>query len=172
MTPFFWSQIAACGAFACGLISFHFPDRKSILRCLTCLAALNSCHFFLLGRTAPAVMMFLTGTRYVTAMYSHRRELILLFSSAAVLTFFLTYQGPLSFLALLGALLGTFGSFQKSNRIMRLCFICGNTVWLIHNLRAGSPVGSVIEVSFLISNVLGYLRFHSEKLGPTDQQSS
>lgn len=105
-------------------------------------------------------MMILTGTRYVIAMYSQRRELIALFAMAAVATFILTFQGPLSFLALIGALLGTVGSFQKSDRIMRLCFICGNTVWMIHNVFARSPVGTIMEASFLTSNVLGYLRFY------------
>ena len=167
MTLFFWSQLAACGAFGCGLISFHFPDRKTILRCLTCLALFNSCHFFLLGRSSPAFMMILTATRYVIAMYSQRRELIALFVIASLVTFYLTFQGPLSFLALMGSLLGTVGSFQKSDRIMRFCFIGGNTVWMIHNLLARSPVGTVMEASFLISNVIGYLRFYYGTSAPS-----
>ena len=112
-------------------------------------------------------MMILTGTRYITAMYWQGRELIFLFASAAVVTFFLSYQGPHSILALTGALLGTVGSFQKSDRIMRLCFIGGNTVWLIHNLLAGSPVGTVMEASFLASNAIGYLRFYHRKSAQT-----
>lgn len=107
--------------------------------------------------------MILTGTRYVIAMYSQRRELIIFFAAAAVVTFILTWNGPQNLLALAGSLLGTVGSFQRSDHIMRFCFIGGNTVWLIHNLIAGSPVGSVMEASFLTSNVIGYLRFYGSK---------
>ena len=165
MTPFLWSQIVAACAFLMGLISYQFRQRQSVLMCLTGLALLNSCHFLLLDRLTPAVIMLLTGTRYVTAMYTQRRILVFLFLVAAVVTLLLTWNGPLNLLALAGVFCGTIGSFQKSDPVMRLCFMNGNCCWLIHNLLAGTPVATVMEASFLASNILGYWRIHGSSAG-------
>jgi len=162
MTPFLWSQLIAACAFSCGLASYQFQQRKSVLVCLTCLAILNAVHFLLLDRHAPAMMMVLTATRYVTAIYTQRRRYLYLFLGVAVTGVALTYDGPLSWLSLAGVACGTIGSFQASDRIMRICFMSGNCCWLIHNLLAITPVGTVMEASFLTSNILGYWRFYRD----------
>jgi Bacterial inner membrane protein len=160
MTPFVWSQIVAAGAFACGMTSYQFRERRTVLFWLTGLALLNGCHFVLLDRTTPAVMMLLTAVRYVAAIYSRQRWLLYLFLIAAIGSIALTYSGPLSWLALGGVLCGTVGSFQASDRLMRRCFMTGNCCWLAHNLFAQTPVATLMEASFLTSNVIGYWRFY------------
>lgn len=83
-----------------------------------------------------------------------------LFLLAAVGAVLPTGASALSILALCGVLLGTYGSFHASDRTMRLCFIAGNSTWLLHNLIAWTPVATLMEASFLASNLLGYWRFH------------
>lgn len=132
-------------AYASDLVSYQFQRRQSVLICLTFLTIFNSCHFFLLELVGPAVLMLLTGTQYVTAIFSQDRRwmlLLLLFSVGAVL---LTYSGPLSLLPWCGVVMDTFGSFQTSDRIMRLSFIACNSIWLLHNLLAWTPVAALME---------------------------
>ncbi|MBM4002471.1 MAG: YgjV family protein [Planctomycetes bacterium] len=160
MTPFFWSQVVAACAFSCGLASYQLRQRRMVLLCLTCLATLNAVHFLLLDRHTPAVMMVLTASRYVTAIYSKRRRYLYLFLVVAVIGAAVTFDGPLSWLSMAAVLCGTVGSFHASDRSMRLCFMCGNSCWLVHNLLAITPVATVMEASFLISNVLGYWKFY------------
>src|SRR5262249_14892008 len=130
LTPFLWSQLFAAAAFACGLASFQFRERRTFLLLLISLALLNSCHFFLLDRPAPGCMLMLTAMRYLTAMFTQRRAVLLVYIVIAIAACILTYNGPLSLLALLAVVLGTCGSFQRSDRIMRLCFLGGNSTWL------------------------------------------
>ncbi|MBM4074274.1 MAG: YgjV family protein, partial [Planctomycetes bacterium] len=53
----------------------------------------------------------------------------------------------------------------KSDRRLRVCFMFGNSTWLLHNVIAGSPVASVMEASFLASNVFSYYRLYGRKGG-------
>lgn len=139
-----------------------------MLLLLTCLALLNALHFFLLDRPGPGIMLLLTATRYVTAIMTQRRRILLLFLVIAFAVCGLTYSGPLSVLSLLAVLLGTIGSFQHSDRIMRLCFLGGNTTWLTHNLLAWTPVAALMEAAFLSSNLLGYYRIHVARPRPPE----
>ena len=160
MTPFLWSQVVAGCAFLCGLASYQFRQRRLVLLCLTCLAALNAVHFLLLDRPTPAVMMLFTASRYITAIYTQRRRYLYLFLAIAMVGVVATYDGPLSLLSLTAVLCGTIGSFHASDRIMRICFMCGNSCWLIHNLLSMTPVATFMEASFLTSNVIGYCKFY------------
>ena len=160
LSVFVLSQILAGVAFACGLASFQFKSRRSVLLCLTLLTTFNASHFFLLGRIAPAALTMLTGIRYVTAVLTRNRTVMVLFMILSVGVFWGTFKSPLSFLALLGVLLGTYGTFQPADRKLRLFLMLGNACWLIHNLLAGTPVATVMEASFLTSNITGYWRFY------------
>ncbi len=160
MSVFILSQILAGLAFVCGLASFQFKSRRSVLLCLTLLTTFNASHFFLLGRTGPASLTMLTGIRYVTAVFTRNRKVMVLFLLLSVGVFWVTFKSSLSILALIGVLLGTYGSFQHSDRTLRLFLMLGNACWLIHNLLAGTPVATVMEACFLTSNIIGYWRFY------------
>ena len=166
MTVFLLSQILAGIAFVCGLASFQFKSRRSVLLCLTLLTTFNASHFFLLGSIGPASLTMLTGIRYVTAVFTRNRKVMVLFLLLSVGVFWMTFQNPLSFLALTGVVLGTYGSFQPSDRTLRLFLMLGNACWLVHNILAGTPVATVMEASFLASNIAGYWRFYRASRGP------
>jgi len=171
MNAFAWSQVLAAGAFVSGMVSYQLRDRRHVLLCLTSLAVLNAAHFLLLDRTTPAVMLLLTATRYVTAMFTRHRAFFWLYLAAAVVGITLSYSGPLSWLALAGVFFGTFGSFQPTDRAMRKCFFCGNSCWILHNILAQTPVAIVMEVAFFASNVVGYWRLYGRSAAPPAQTS-
>ena len=160
MSTFVLSQILAGIAFALGVVSFQFKERRSVLLCLFFLTLFNSSHFFLLGRPGPAVLLILIGLRFLTAILSTNRALMYLFLFLSLGAFLLTFTSPLNLLALIAVLLGTYGSFQPDGRTMRIILMLGNALWLIHNLLASTPVATLMEASFLVSNLLGYRRFY------------
>jgi hypothetical protein len=165
VSTFVLSQILAGIAFTLGLTSFQFKSRRSVLLCLSLLTVFNSSHFFLLGRPGPATLQILTGVRYLTATFTMNRKLMYLFLLVSIGAFLATFRSPLSLLALVAVLLGTYGSFQPADRTMRVFLMLGNSIWLIHNIFASTPVAMVMEASFLTSNVLGYWRFYGTRRG-------
>ena len=159
MSTFVLSQILAGLAFALGMASFQFKPRRLILLCLVGSTLLNSSHFLLLDKPGPATLMLLTGIRFLVAMSTKNRSFMYLFLLITLVSFLLTFKSSLSFLALLGSFVGVCGSFQPTDRGIRLFFMAGNLTWLIHNILAATPVAALMEAAFLTSSIVGYWRF-------------
>ena len=160
MNDFALSQILAGIAFAFGLASFQLKTRRNVLLCLCVSVAFNGAHFFLLDRPGPSALMLLTGIRYLVATFTTDRRVMALFLLATCGAFFATFKSPVSFLALAGSLVGTFGSFQPRGQKVRLYFMGGNVAWLVHNALLWTPVGVAMEALFLTSSVVGYWRHY------------
>ncbi|MDP6447185.1 MAG: YgjV family protein [Pirellulaceae bacterium] len=158
MDPFLLSQALAASAFLLGLLAVQFKGRRTILLCLFLCTLLNSAHFFVLARPGAAALLIITAVRYLTAAATTRRPIMFVFLVITIAAALVTFRSPLSLIALAAVVLGTIGSFQESNRAMRLFLMAGNTGWLLHNILSLTPVGVIMEASFLASNVIGYCR--------------
>ena len=170
MSPFLLSQAIATIAFACGVISFQSRARRSILLWLFGTGVANACHFFILDRTAPAVLFLIIGARCLAAAFSVNQRIMYVFIGLILVGFFSTYESPVGCLGLLGTLAATYGSFQRSEPRLRVFHMLSNVSWMVHNILVWTPVAAVTEATFLTSNVLGYWRFHRED-GPASGQS-
>ena len=160
MSDFALSQILAGIAFAFGLASVQFKSRRSILLCLIVSVTFNGAHFFYLGRPGPSALMLLIGLRYLVAIITTERKVMIFFLLVTGATFAFTFESTLSLLALAGSLIGTCGSFQPIGRQVRFYFMGGNSCWLIHNILAWTPVGIAMEAAFLTSSVIGFWRHY------------
>ena len=164
MTDFALSQILAGISFTFGLASVQFKSRRSILLCLIVSVTFNSVHFYYLGRPEPSALMLLISLRYLVAVFTTDRKAMLLFLVVNIITFALTFTSLDSLLALIGAMLGTYGSFQPAQRQVRLYFMGGNICWLPHNIFAWPPVGMLMETAFLTSSLIGFWRHFGSPL--------
>ena len=160
MSTFALSQLLAGVAFVFGLASVQFKARHHVLLCLYVSTAFNGAHFFLLDRPGPGALMFLIGIRYLVAIRTTDRKVLIFFLLVTCGILLVTAKTPVSLLALCGALLGTYGSFQPRGRTVRLYFMGGNVSWLSHNILAWTPVGIVMEIAFLTSSLVGFWRHY------------
>ena len=131
-----------------------------MLLCLTASVIANAAHFVALGRFEAATLMGLTGFRYLVALKTVDKRMMLVFMGLSTIIFVVTYSDWVSWLALLGILFGTYGSFRPTEQQMRAYFMCGTTTWLIYNVLAFTPVGILMQASFLTSLAIGYWRYH------------
>ncbi len=160
MSAFFLSQIIASIAFACGVVSFQCRSRRSILFWLAGSAFANACHFFVLNRPEPGALYLIMSARALVAAFSTNPNLMYLFLGSSLVGFALSYESPLGFLALLAALLATYGIFQETARRVRVLCMLSAAVWMVHNILVWTPVATLMQVMFLTSNGIGYWRFH------------
>ena len=160
MPTFLLSQMLAALAFAAGLAAFQFRARPAILRCWSVCAALNSAHFLLLGVPGAATLAAMISVRFLIATFTSDRRIMVFFMILAVAGFLATFTRPVGFLALASTLLGTWASFQPNDRTVRATLAICASLWVVHNAIIGSPVATVMEVSFLASNAIGWRRFH------------
>ncbi|MDP2713275.1 YgjV family protein [Rheinheimera sp.] len=152
------SQLLAALAFAGGIIAFQQRERAGMLKFWFVSALLNASHFAVLGQYEAALFVGLTAVRFLVAALSPRQRWMYCFLALSTLLIVLSYNNPLNLLPYLAAIVGTVGSFQKNVIVVRLLMAVGATAWIIHNLLVGSPVAVLMELAFLSSNLVGYLR--------------
>ncbi len=155
---FLISQILAAISFGFGIASYQFEGRRAILLFLVACNVFNATHFYLLGRPGPTSMLLVTGLRYSVATMSTDRRLMVLFMAATIGVYLGYSANILSILSCVGTLIATYGSFQADSCRLRLFVMVGNAMWVLHNFLSSTPVGAVMELSFLTSNLVGYWR--------------
>lgn len=152
------SQSLAALAFTSGIIAFQQHHRATMLKFWFVSALLNACHFAVLAQYQAALFVGLTAIRFLVAAISPRRRWMYAFLILSSLLFFLTYSTALNLLPYLAAIVGTIGSFQKNVVLVRILMAIGASAWIVHNLLVGSPVAVLMELAFLSSNLVGYIR--------------
>lgn len=160
MSDFLLSQILIGIAICTDTLSFQFKERKKIVACLLVSCTLISAHFMLLGHWTAAGLGLLAATRFTTSIFSTSKKLMGLFLFATILISICTYAGLLSILGCAGGLFGTVASFCKEDKLLRQLMFIGTSLWLVHNVLAGSPGAVLMEIIFISSNVVGYFRFY------------
>ncbi|WP_213999098.1 YgjV family protein [Arsukibacterium sp.] len=145
-------------AFGSGIFAFWQQQRSAMLKFWFISAVVNASHFALLGQYEAALFVGLTAIRFLVAAIQPRQHWMLLFMLAATLILLSTYNSPLNLLPYAAAMLGTYGSFQTSLGRVRLCMAVGASSWIIHNILVGSPVAVMMELAFLLSNLVGFIR--------------
>lgn len=155
---FLGSQLLAAIAFASGIFAFWQQQRSVMLKFWFISALLNASHFALLGQYEAALFVGLTAIRFLVAAIQPRRHWMLLFMAGATFILLASYSSPLNLLPYAAAMLGTYGSFQTRLGRVRLCMAMGASCWIIHNILVGSPVAVLMELAFLLSNLVGFIR--------------
>ncbi len=168
MSSFVLSQVLVAVAIGFDLLSFQFKPRRRIIVCLCCSCLLIAVHFGLLGLWTAMGLALLAAIRMLVSYLTTSKRVMLFFIAAAVVTALLTYHGLLSLLSCLGAIFGTIGSFCREDRQLRLVMMCATSLWLVHNILAGTPTAVLMEGVFLASNLLGYYRFYLRRAGRGD----
>jgi len=160
MSPFVLSQCIASLSFALDLTAFHFRQRHTSLRLLALSTGLLALHFLLLQQSGAAGLMLLAAVRFLTATWSTRREWCWLFCTLAVIFSLATWQMSRDVFPLAGSLLLTLAAFQSHPASLRLLTALGSLCWLINNILVGSPVAVLMELAFMVSTLISYLRFN------------
>ena len=165
MSGFVLSQILAGAAFCSDLLSFQLKERRSILICLCVSSILLSLHFFILGRATAGAVVALSALRFAASYFTTAQSVMYAFMAAAGAALLLTFSGTLSLLACTASLVQTYASFRPGDRRLRQVMMGGTSLWIVHNALAWTPAAALIEVFFLLSNLIGYYRFYLRRPG-------
>jgi hypothetical protein len=155
---FILSQILAGATLLTGMAAFQFRERKHILRGWCVAALFAAAHFYALGSNEACILIVITATRFLVASFTTDSRLMYLFLALSVGGFALTYESPVSLLALTATLIGTIGSFHGSDKVVRYTMMATELLWATHNLIIWSPVAVAMEGLFFSSNLIGLLR--------------
>lgn len=152
-------------AFAIGIITYQFNKKKTILMLLIIFNLIYGVQYLLLGSPNSMFMCIFGAVRnaifYFENKFSIRiRYYILSFFivlSIAITT--LNFNGILSILSCVGAILSTLAVWYTKEKSMRFWSFLSACVWLAHDIIIGS-YAAILDTSIVtISILIGIYRF-------------
>lgn len=159
-TSFLISQIIVLIAMGFDFLSLQYKERKYTFLCLIVSASLISAHYFLLGRIAAGVIVFFSVLRFITCYFTTNKKYLFIFIGLNTISLFFTYKDAYDLIIYAGLIIFIIGNFQEDNKRMRKLMMVGTSIVLIYNIIIFSPMGAVVEGSFLLSNFIGYYRHY------------
>lgn len=150
------------GLLACltGVTAFMQRSDGKLRAQLTLNGVLMALHFFLLGGTAVAINCLLCAVR---TWVSGRTRHLAIMLGFILLTLVLTLPQvthPMQWLTIAGTTLSTYALFRLEGLALRLCMLSSSTVWLLHNVWAGSWGGVLLEGVFFVVNSITIVRLY------------
>ena len=161
------AQTVGLIALVIGLSSFSQKDDQRLKYMHSVYALIMGMHFFLLGSYPGAIIGLIACVRSWVASRTRSWQWMLFFM---VITLVLTVPNITAWvfaLPLLGGLLGTWAFFRESGLRMRVLMLIGTLCWLVHDIVLRSIGGTLIEISFLIMNLLTMFRLWQARKLPT-----
>lgn len=160
---FIVSQIIMFVAMGFDFLSLQFKKRQSTYLCLVISASLISAHYFLLNKIAAGVIVIISVLRFITCYFTTNKKFMALFIVLNTISLFFTYREPYDLIIFMGVNIFIMGNFLKDNQLMRKQMMIGTSILVIYNLIIFSPMGTIAEGSFLLSNIIGYYRHYIKK---------
>lgn len=160
LTLFIWSQILAGIGMGISITAAQIKNSR-VMRVMFFISALfRGTHFFFLGIPQAGIITFLTGSRWLASIFTHKKSVMVLFIIATFIAGWFNHAGIISALPVIAGVLGTLAAFSDNDRRMRVYLIIAMILWIIHNIVVFTPIGIVSSVFFLISSMVGYERFY------------
>ena len=160
MSLFAVAQLLVALAICLNILALQCRQRRTIILLLLVSCSLVAVHFLLLGYTTAAGLLLLSMARLAVGLWTVSKKMMGLFALAAIILTALTFTGWLSLLSCAAVLLSTIASFSEDDRRLRLAFMCAACLWVVDNGVVGSPGAMANDALFLVSNLIGYYRFH------------
>lgn len=157
---FIWSQILAGIGMGISVASAQIKN-PVVMRVMFFISALfRGTHFLLLGIPQAGIITFVTGSRWLTSIFTHKKWVKVLFIVLIMVAGWFNHAGIISALPVIAGVLGTLAAFSPSDRNMRIYLIIAMILWVIHNIVVFTPIGILSSVFFLVSTMIGYERFY------------
>lgn len=159
---FILSQILIGFASVSDFFSFQTKKKETTLFLFVVSSLFISAHYFLLGAVAGGVVTLINASRHFVAIFSSRKSLMYFFMLAVVAMGIYSYRFVYDMLPIVASVMSTFSSFRATPRNLRIIMMVATSMFLIYNIFVWSPVGIIMELIFLASNIISYYRFFRE----------
>ena len=157
---FIWSQILAGIAMLIYIIAMQIRSNKMLRILMFVGGVINGTHFLLLGVPQATIIEYVTGSRWIVSIFTHRNSMKLFFIVSIMGIGLIHADGWVSALPVIGGVLGTLAAFTPNDRNMRVYLIIALILWVVHNILVFSPIAIASSLFFLISMMIGYERFY------------
>ncbi|MFT4250043.1 MAG: YgjV family protein [Candidatus Woesearchaeota archaeon] len=161
--PFLLSQILIAIALISDIISFQLKKREHILVFLTFSSLLIATHYLFLEEINAAILFFFSFASFITATKTTNKKFLYAFMILYILPITLNYTSWTDLVIFTGLYIGLIARFQKNDKHLRILMMIATSIVITYNAIIFTPMGVLIELVFLSSNIIGYYRHHIKK---------
>jgi len=142
------------------LLSFQFKRRVVVITLLALSTALVAGQLYFLGQATAALLVLYAVVYFLVSLKTIDRRVMALFMLGAVAIFVTRYSSWLDWFMVVSSLLTLLSLYNPSQKRMREFQFAGTSVRIAYYSILFSPVGILLEVALLISNITSYWRFY------------
>ena len=163
-TNYIIAQCVGVVALIFSFLSLQLKERKSIFNCQIIANIAYGVSFAFLGGWFGIVMSAVATIRFIVFVFVERKghketiwSLIIVYA-LYIIAFCFVSEGWYSLLMVGAGFVFTYGCWQKSDIVLRVCAIIIGTVILVYNIFYISITGIIMESLFILSAVIYLIR--------------
>lgn len=154
------------------IVTYQLKSRKTILIVSLMALLANGVVYVLLSAWSGLAMVFVAIVRNIIFMLDEKNNdksdqvtqkdvgiLVILYIISIISAIF-TYEGILSMMSVVATMLYTYSVWQKKTNAYKILGIIIETVWIIYNIYICSIMGVILNISLLVSAIIGLIREH------------
>ncbi|ENG9418087.1 YgjV family protein [Vibrio aestuarianus] len=151
-------------AFLVGVMAFWQKDDTRFRYQMMSFCFIMGLHFSLMGATVAAIGVMINGVRSFVSIKTQSRTVMwtFLFLLWGMSLPNMTHYFEL--IAIVGSSVGTWALFSKKGLALRGMILFNSTCWFTHNIWLGSIGGSLIEGTFVLTNLFTIYRLNADRL--------
>lgn len=155
---FILAQTFAFFSSLCLLFSFWKKKRKQILFFQILDSTFDILQYFLLGAYTGSLISLLGATRAYTFSKTNNKFFLILFLLLYTISSIITFNGLISIVPLIAALIYTIVTWNKKEKNIRLFSILVFILWFIYDILVKAYVSSITDIILIISNSLAFYK--------------
>lgn len=155
---FILAQTFAFFSSLCLLFSFWQKKRKQILFFQILDSTFDILQYFLLGAYTGSLISLLGATRAYTFSKTNNKFFLILFLLLYTISSIITFNGLISIVPLIAALIYTIVTWNKKEKNIRLFSILVFILWFIYDILVKAYVSSITDIILIISNSLAFYK--------------
>lgn len=163
MHPFVIAQITGTMAVILSIAMYQFNDRRTMLIIDFFSSVFWAITFLELGALTGLFIIIIAGVSNLLFIFvppsKKNRWLLVLIILITIAATALTWAGPASLLAMIGASLGIIRFWTSNTTTIRRLSLAAPPFWLAYDLLTGNYPGVFIEVFSVVSNLVAQYRF-------------
>lgn len=152
------AQVFALLSSLCLLISFWQKKRSKILFFQILDSTFDIIQYALLGAYTGSLISLLGATRAYTFAKTNNKYFLFLFLSLYIIASLLTFNGLISFIPLIAALIYTIVTWNKKEKNIRLFSILVFILWFIYDILVKAYVSSITDIVLVVSNFMAFYK--------------
>lgn len=153
---FILAQVFALLSSTCLLISFWQKKRNKILFFQILDSTFDVLQYLLLGAYTGGAISLLGATRAYCFSKTTNKKFLYLFLGLYIVASLVTFDGAISLIPLLAALIYTIVVWNKKEKNIRLYSIFVFMLWLIYDVLVGAYVNSITDIVLIVSNIMAF----------------